>query len=133
MFPIEDLRQAVETSKRILTKGKIDRQLAGQNSSTPFMNVKDNYNKRVSFNTQGRLEDKIDELAAVMSKLVARDSRVSRPFKPQVFQSKHRGKGGNFYDSCNYARGNYQNKYKPNSGDRKIQFNRQSRGRTRYE
>ena len=28
-FPIEDLKQAVETAKRILTKEKIDRQLAG--------------------------------------------------------------------------------------------------------
>ena len=33
LFPIEDLRQAVETAKRILTKEKIDRQLAGQSSS----------------------------------------------------------------------------------------------------
>ena len=34
LFPIEDLRQAVETGKRILMKEKIDRQLAGQSSST---------------------------------------------------------------------------------------------------
>ena len=39
LFPIEDLRQAVETAKGILTKEKIDRQLAGQSSSTPFMNI----------------------------------------------------------------------------------------------
>ena len=43
LFPIEDLGQAVETAKRILTKGKIDRQLAGQSSSTTFMNLKDRY------------------------------------------------------------------------------------------
>ena len=35
-----DLRQAVEMAKRILTKGKIDRQLAGQTSLTPFMSIK---------------------------------------------------------------------------------------------
>ena len=34
LFPIEDLRQAVETATGILTKEKIDRQLAGQSSST---------------------------------------------------------------------------------------------------
>ena len=45
LFPIDNLRQAVETVKRILTKEKIDRQLAGQSSSTQFMSVKDNYNK----------------------------------------------------------------------------------------
>ena len=50
-FPIEDLRQAVETAKRILTKEKIDRQLAGQSSSTPFMSTKDSYNKKVTFDT----------------------------------------------------------------------------------
>ena len=49
LFPIDDLRQVVETEKRILTKEKIDRQLAGQSSSTPFMSVKDSYHKRVTF------------------------------------------------------------------------------------
>ena len=41
LFPIADLRQAVETAERILTKEKIDRQLVGQTSSTPFMSVRD--------------------------------------------------------------------------------------------
>ena len=40
LFSIMNLRQAVETGKRILTKEKIDRQLAGQASSTPFMSVR---------------------------------------------------------------------------------------------
>ena len=44
LFPIEDLRQVVETAKRTLTKEKIDRQLVGQSSSTPFMSIKDSYN-----------------------------------------------------------------------------------------
>ena len=38
-FPIEDLRQTVEKAKRILMKEKIDRQLANQSSSIPFMNI----------------------------------------------------------------------------------------------
>ena len=33
LFPKEDLRQAVELTKRILTKEKTDRQLSGQSSS----------------------------------------------------------------------------------------------------
>ena len=41
LFSIEDLRLAVEIAKRILTKEMIDRQLAGQSSSTLFMNVRD--------------------------------------------------------------------------------------------
>ena len=51
LFPIDDLRQVVETAKRILMKEKIDRQLAGQSSSTPFMSIKDSYNKKVTFDT----------------------------------------------------------------------------------
>ena len=39
LFPLEDLRQAVETAKKILTKEKRDRQLADQSSPTPFMNM----------------------------------------------------------------------------------------------
>ena len=34
----------VETAKRILTKEKIDRKLADQSSSSPFMNIQDGYN-----------------------------------------------------------------------------------------
>ena len=50
LFPIEDLRQAVETAKRIQRKEMIDRQLAGQSSLTPFMNIKDGYNSmKVTF------------------------------------------------------------------------------------
>ena len=88
LFPIENLRQAVETAKRILTKEKIDRQLARQFSSTPFMSLRDSYNKRVTLNTQDRLEDKIDKLTAMMGKLAARDSEVNRSFKPWVYQNK---------------------------------------------
>ena len=53
LFSIEDLRQAIETVERILTKEKIDRQLVGQSSSTPFMNMKDGFiSKKVTFYTQ---------------------------------------------------------------------------------
>ena len=41
LFPTEDLRQATETAKIILTKERINRQLAGQSFSMPFMNIKD--------------------------------------------------------------------------------------------
>ena len=38
---MEDLRQAVETAKRILTKEKLDKQLTGQTSTSSVMNIKD--------------------------------------------------------------------------------------------
>ena len=40
LFPTDDLRQVVETAKSILTKEMIDRQLAGQSSSTLFYEYK---------------------------------------------------------------------------------------------
>ena len=59
LFLIEDLRQAVETAKRILTKEKIDRHLAGQSSPIPFMNIKDGYiSKKVTFDTKDSLDEK---------------------------------------------------------------------------
>ena len=73
LFPIEDLRVAVDTTKRMLTKEKIDKQLAGQSSSTPFMNMRDSQGKKVSFNMQDDLEQKIDELMEMMDKLVTED------------------------------------------------------------
>ena len=107
LFPIEDLRRAVETAKRILTKEQIDRQLTRQSSSTPFMSIKDNYNKKVTFDTWDRLEDKIDKLTIMMGKLAARDKGANRQFKPQIYQSRRKGQSRNFYDSHNYDRGNY--------------------------
>ena len=58
LFPIMDLRQVVETVKRILIKEKIDRQLAGQTSSHPFMSIRDGYNKRVTFNATEGIEQR---------------------------------------------------------------------------
>ena len=53
LFPTEDLRQAVERAKTILTRKKTERQLAGQSSTTPFMSIKDSYNNdKVTINTQ---------------------------------------------------------------------------------
>ena len=39
LYPIDNLRLAVERVKRVLTKEKIDRQMSGQSSATPFMKV----------------------------------------------------------------------------------------------
>ena len=69
LFPIEDLRQAVETAKRILNKEKLDKQLTGQTSTSPFMNVRDGTERKVSFNAGDELGDKIDKLTVMMSRV----------------------------------------------------------------
>ena len=45
LVPIEDLRQAVDTAKRILIKEKLDRQLTGQTSTSPFMTIREGTDK----------------------------------------------------------------------------------------
>ena len=90
LFPIEDLRQAVDIAKRILTKEKLDKQLTGQTSTSPFMSVRDGTERRVSFNTRDELGDKIGKLTVVMSRLAARDSHEIRPFKPQTYKTEVR-------------------------------------------
>ena len=98
LFPIMDLRQAVETAKSILMKEKIDRHLAGQTSSTPFMSIRDNCRKRVTFDMTDDIEQKIYKLMLMIGKLVMEDKGQNKPFKPGVYQL-NRGRGQN--------RGNY--------------------------
>ena len=88
LFPIEDLRQAVDTAKRILTKEKLDKQLTGHTSTSQFMSIREGTDKRVSFDTRDELEDKIDKLTVVKSKLVATENHERRPFKPQIYKSR---------------------------------------------
>ena len=63
LFPIEDLRQAVETAKGIPTKERLDKQLTGQMSTSPFMSIRERANRKVSFDTRDELGDKIDKLS----------------------------------------------------------------------
>ena len=57
------------------------------------MSVEDSCNKRVTFNMQDGLEDKIDKLTTMIGKLAVRDSEVNRPFKLHIYQSIRRGQG----------------------------------------
>ena len=91
LFPIEDLRQAVEMAKRILTKEKLDKQLTGQTSTSPFMSMREGVNRKVSFDTRDELENKIDKLKVMLGRLAAKDNNKKRPFKSQIYQGRGRG------------------------------------------
>ena len=52
LFPIEDQRQAVETANRILTKEKLDKQLTGQTSTSPFMSIREEASRKMSVDTR---------------------------------------------------------------------------------
>ena len=114
LFPIMVLRKAVEMAKRILMKEKIDRQLAGQTSSTLFMNMKEGFGKKVTFDTTDGIEQKIDKLMVMLGKLVMEDEGKNRQFKPQVYQS-NRGRG---QARCNYDQRGFQDRFRPNNAYR---------------
>ena len=100
LFPIEDLRQVVDIAKRKFTKENLDKQLRGQTFTSPFLNVRDGTERKVSFNTRDELGDKIDKLTVVMSRLAAKDSHEKRHFKPQIYKSRGQNKS--------YNQGSYQ-------------------------
>ena len=146
LFPIEDLRQAVDTAKRILTKEKLDKQLTGQTSTSPFMSVREGTDRIVSFDTRDELGNKIDKLTVVMSKLAANDSHERKPFKPQIYKSRGQNRshgqvgyqgrsdnGSRRYSMNNNARKNYRgNKFRGNFRGYNRQNNRESYRNERY-
>ena len=72
LFSIDNLRDAVETAKRFLTKEKIDRQMTGQ-SSTPYMKLSDKKRKSVTFETKEALEktsENMERMTALMVKII---------------------------------------------------------------
>ena len=129
LFPVEDLRQVVETTKRILTKEKLDKQLEGQSLSKPFMSIRDGHHRKISFDTKEELGNKTDKLAVMIGKLATRDSVTNRQFKPQIHQSRGRGQ------NRSYSQRSYQNRYRQNnrSNSRDRNQHRQDRHRSRYE
>ena len=139
---MEDLRQAVDTAKRILTKEKIDRQVTGQSSSTPFMNIWGGYNsnkKVVTFDTRDQLDGKLDKITSMMRKFTADGKNQNWPFKLKYYQSKRKGQARSYYEQDIYI---YIYIYiiyiyiyiyiyigiNQNSGDRRISY----RGRAQY-
>ena len=85
-----------------MTKEKLDKQLAGQTSTSPFLSITDRTDRRVSFNTKDELGDKIDKLTVMMSKLAAKDDHERKLFKPQIYKSRGQNRS--------YCQGGYQNR-----------------------
>ena len=59
----------------------------------------------------------------MMNKLTAQGNNQNKQFKPKIYKGKWRGQSRNYYDQ-----GNYQNRYRLNSGDRRTSL----RGRGQY-
>ena len=69
----------------------------------------------------------------MMSKLTGQDNNQNKQFKPKIYQGKRRGQTRNYCDQ-----GNYQNRYRSNSGDRimsfwvRARYGQNYRGRLQY-
>ena len=144
LINVNNLRDAIDLAKRVLTKEKLDRQLTGQ-SSTPFMRVtindncstQNNHKRGVTFDAMETLErnsDCIDRLTSLVSDMKMTMDRKQSPYKPRIYQGRSRNQNTNQQNftprnrsfsrgrSQGGNRGNYRNNYRPN-------YRNRSRGR----
>ena len=94
LFSINNLRDAVDATKRVLTKEKIDKQLSGQSATaTPFMNVGDvlHSGKKVSFTVQDPIREQLENLTTMVYNMSMQKEENNRPFKPQIYPKRGRG------------------------------------------
>ena len=71
-----------DSEENIYKRNLKDRQLAGQSSSTPFINIQEENNKRVTFNIKDSIEQNINKSTVIMGKLVTEGEGQNRQFKP---------------------------------------------------
>ena len=105
LINVNNLRDAIDLAKRVLTKEKLDRQLTRQ-SSIPFMKASSNDNhssqnyhkKGVTFDAMETLErnsDCIDRLTLLVSDMKMTMDRQQSPYKPKIYQGRSRNQNAN--------------------------------------
>ena len=122
VYHINNLREAVETAKHMLTKEQIDKQKPGQPSVSSFMKVNQQNPKKnsksVSFSAMETIQkqgDSIDKLTSLMNKLSRKLDRKENTaqYKPRIHQGRNRGcgHGQNRYSSRDRSYSREQNLY----------------------
>ena len=114
LFPIDNLRDAITTAKRMMIKEMIDRQKIGQTCTAPFMRVSDSNQSTIKASKRGvtfdametieRNSDSIDKLTLLVIKMNMKMDKREEPYKPNVYQGRPRGQCRNRqpnYPSCN--------------------------------
>ena len=94
LFPINNLREAIETAKRVMNKEKLDKQLTGQASSiSPFMKLGDDTSsaQQKMLNPQ-----EIEAISSRVYNMSLQQDKTGKPFKPQVYQRRGRGQRQNY-------------------------------------
>ena len=143
---VNNLRDAIDLAKRVLTKEKLDRQLTGQ-TSTPFMRAcsNDNYsvptsNKiGVTFDTMETLERKRDcigKLTSLVSAMKMTINKKQSPYKPKIYLGRSRNQNKNRQNFMSrdrsFSRGRSQSGNKGNYNYRnncRTNYRNRSRGR----
>ena len=99
LFPINNLREAIDAAKRVLNKEKLDKQLMGQASSTsPFMKLRDTTHsgKKLSIKPRDLVEKQLENVISIMYNMPLQQDKAKKPFKPQVYQRIGRGQRQNY-------------------------------------
>ena len=89
LFPINNLRQAIDTAKRVMNKEKLDKQLTGQASNiSPFMKLRDDTHsgQQKMLNPQD-----LEAISSIMYNMSLQQGKTGKQFKPQVYQKRGRG------------------------------------------
>ena len=93
LFPINNLREAVDAAKRVLTKEKLDKQMSGQTAnSTPFMKMEDAVHpgKKMLIEPQDSIEERLENLTSMMYKMSIQQEEGKKPFKPRVYPKREK-------------------------------------------
>ena len=100
LYHTDNLREAGEMAKRILTREQMDKKV-GQSSASPFMQlnqssskIPDKMEKKVSFSVVEAMErttDSIGRLASLMDRMDAKLDRREHQYRPRVYQGRGRG------------------------------------------
>ena len=137
LFPINNLREAIETAKRVMNKEKLDKQLTGQASSiSPFMKLGDDTSsaQQKMLNPQ-----EIEAISSRVYNMSLQQDKTGKPFKPQVYQRRGRGQRQNYdrdrsrnnnRQGQNFGQNGHRNDYRRNGYSQNFsRNNRRGRGR----
>ena len=105
LINVNNLRDAIDLAKRVLTKEKLDRQLMGQ-PPTPFTRAttndnlltQNNHKKGVTFDAMETLERNsncIDRLPSLVSNMKMIIDRKQPLYKPKIYQGRSRNQNTN--------------------------------------
>ena len=132
LYQIDDLRTAIETTKRVLTKEKLDKQRTGQSSASPFMKAsqesKKKFDKGVSFSALKTIErnsESIDILTSLVNKLDMKLDRRETQYRPRMYQVRNRG--------CRHRQDSYISRDRSYSRDHSQYSNRGRRNYNKIE